>query len=402
MWRNISTHKRGDSEYLNHVMLRIKADKSLRTKADALISGAEKAEPLIADMLRTPQDPRWHSEGPFVRDHIRLILMTLYAIIDEKFHLVDVEELRRLKGYEGEIEELEEIIKENTAFFEVFALCHDVAKWATVFIDGGRSEQLGLLMTRSSIWDEYGASERSQKRKRYLDFFEEFTKAHKGESDQELQAKFFLLNGINVHYPGHGRMIHSPQYHSLLHRFVEAHGLTSRDRDLLEDLIGHHLDFNGDFREVSPKNIGRWMHFSESRGYDADDFIDLMQGCMFFDLVCGSGSQGPNGVFHDPTPLINCLESEHNHTPKRREEKLALREEVNKRKRNKVFREVGLDGIALMDLLGLEPGPDLGNVLRNIQDAVIGKGKMPVFDKKIQKEIENRAAEYYEKTFVKD
>ena len=149
MWRFQSFHQRSETEYLDEVIDRVRADANLYKRAEVMLSGASEAEPLIADSLRTPQDIRYHAEGPFVRDHLRYMLMGLYALVEGKVHLIDIEELRRLKGYEGEIEELEETIKENAALFEVFALCHDAAKWATVrFVsrDHSRGREKGFHM----------------------------------------------------------------------------------------------------------------------------------------------------------------------------------------------------------------------------------------------------------------
>ena len=132
MWRDISTHQRGETEFLNSAIKRILADDELRNKAEAIISGAAKSEPLILESIQTPQDPRFHGEGPFLHSHIRQMLMVLYAINEEKLHLIDIEEFRSMKGYEGEIDELEETLKEKISFFEVYTLCHDDAKLISV------------------------------------------------------------------------------------------------------------------------------------------------------------------------------------------------------------------------------------------------------------------------------
>ena len=55
-------------------------------------------------------------KGATMRDHLRLMLIFLFALVEEKVHLTDLEEFRRLKGYEGELQELEDLMKENIAF----------------------------------------------------------------------------------------------------------------------------------------------------------------------------------------------------------------------------------------------------------------------------------------------
>ena len=107
MWRFQSTHERSETEYLDQTIERLEADTFLSKRADALLDGASASEPMLADLFRTPQDIRYHAEGPVVRDHLKQMLIALYGLVEEKFHLIDLEEFRRLKGYEGEIEELE-------------------------------------------------------------------------------------------------------------------------------------------------------------------------------------------------------------------------------------------------------------------------------------------------------
>jgi hypothetical protein len=403
MWRFQSVHKQSETEYLNQAVERIQGDSELYQRAEALLSGAEKAEPLMMDCFKTPQDSRFHAEGPSVRYHLRLMLMTLYALSEEKLHLIDIEEFRRLEGYAGEIDELEEIIKENIALFEVFILCHDVGKWPSVFFHtkkNSRGEELGFQMQRAQLFADKH-DERAQLREKYLTLYDDFQSNHLNEPSCDVQSNFFLTYGIEVHYPGHASKIHAPVYESLIDRFVTTHRLPGRDRDLVFDLMGMHIDFLNDFRSVDPIKIQNYFHIATKRGWDADDFIDLMQGCLLLDTVFGSKQLSAHEYSHDPSLLINCLKSEHDFAPKRRAEKEEARELQEKRGRNKAFREVGLDGVALMDLLSAEPGPEFGLVLRRIHAAILGEGSMPQFSKKIMQEIDQRSLAYYNNVFTK-
>ncbi|MBT5807895.1 hypothetical protein HOI18_01325 [Candidatus Uhrbacteria bacterium] len=403
MWRIQSTHEQSETEYLDQAIERIEGDQELFLRAEALLSAAEKAEPLMAECFRTPQDIRYHSEGPTVRYHLRLMLMVLYALSEEKLHLIDIEEFRRLQGYEGEIDELEEILKENIALFEVFILCHDVGKWPSVFFSSkksSRGDELGFQMGREHHFAEKH-DERVQMREKYIALFAKFKAQHPNEPASEVQSNFFLTYGIEVHYPGHARMVHSPVYEDLIDRFVMTHKLPGRDRDLVFDLMSYHIEFLHDFKDVNSHKIGTYLHLATKRGYDGDDFVDLMQGCLLLDTVFGSKRLSAHGHWHDPSILVNCLRSEHEFAPLRRVEKEAEREAAEKRGRNQAFKEVGLDGIAMMDLLKMEAGPKFGMMLRRIHAAILGQGEMPKFDKKIAHEIEQRSLEYYNKIFVK-
>ena len=403
MWRLDSEHERQETEYLDHAIERIEHDEHLWKHAEAILTGASAQEPLIAQSLCTPQDVRFHAEGPSMRDHLRIMLEVLFAITEEKLHLIDIEEFRRMKGYEGEIDELEETFKEHVAFFLAFTLFHDATKWLTTCFTsprGSRGEALGFTTPRAHHLDG-AAHMRAKQRGQYLELYHAFEATLAGTLSQEIQTQFFLTYGIQVHYPNHARKIHAPVYEDLLDRVCAAHGLTSRDRDLLDDLTAHHMEFTVEFNRARPSAIRRYTHLATKRGYDADDFLDLLQGCLFLDGVCGSKRLSPHGYWHDPMPIVNCFVSESDFAPWRREQKEVEREQQRARTRNRIFHEVGLDGVALMDLLGMESGPEFGATLRQIQNAVIGQGDMPRFGARTDRQISERAAKFYEQTFQK-
>ncbi len=401
MFRTTPTHKKNETEYLDDAILRVMHDADVSILADALLTGAAESEPLMADALQTPQDVRHHAEGPFMRAHVRTMLCILYAIQKEKLHLIDIEEFRRMKGYEGEIDELEETIKENVGLFEVFALMHDAAKWACIVFSaplGSRGEELGFNAPLTYEFD-VDAKTRMELRDAYRELFHEFSLAHRNETASEMQKRFHEVYQIDIHYPHHAETIYTPVYSALLDRFCAAHRLTPHDRNMLEDLIGNHMRFNGDFLDVKPNKINRFVHLANKRGYDSDDFIDLLQGCLFFDMVCGSCSLGERGCKHDAISLVHCFKSEHDFAPERRAEKETLRQYDAMRNRNRAFQEVGLDGVALLELLEMEPGPAFGNILRQIQSAIVGEDAMPKLNPKQKKEIESRASRYYQTVF---
>lgn len=381
MWRFESTHEQKETEYLDSVIECIEVDEHLRGHAKAMLDGVAAQEPLVQQSFLTPQDVRYHAEGPFMRDHLTLMHMVLTAVVEEKLHLIDIEEFRRLKGYEGEIQELEDTLKEHVAFFQVFTVFHDVCKWVSMSFTSAKE---GTLLFET-----------------YRDRYAAFAKQHAEKSPREIQAEFYLVNRIDVHYYNHARHIHTRVYQELLERLCQAHGLSDREHEMLDDLVSHHMEFGSDFDVVRPKRIHRYIHLATKRGYDADDFIDLMQGCLFLDGVCGSKRLGPRGYFHDPLPLIHCLKSESEYAPWRRVQKERERVEAEGRERNRLLKEVGLDGVALMDVLQMEPGRAFGLALRRIQSGILGKAEMPRFGKKIDEEIEKRVAQFYQRSFKK-
>lgn len=403
MWRFESTHTQADSQYLDQVIAKLEADPHLFEHAESLLTAVSHQEPLIAQSLLTPQDVRYHAEGSAMRDHLRLMFIFLVALTEEKVHLIDIEEFRRLKGYEGEFQELEDLMKENITFFQVFTLCHDVAKWVTTTFTskpGSRGETLGFNTPRSHHFDEV-AHERATKRDEYLELYKQFSRSDFHGTDRETQAQFYLQYGISVHYPHHARKIHAPVFEALLRRLCQAHELPDRDYEMLVDLISHHMECGFDFKVPRPARIRRYTHIAMKRGYDADDFIDLAQACLLLDQTIGSRRLSPHGYWHETKSIINFLQSEHDFAPHRRAEKEAMRDEREKRERNRVLREVGLDGVAMMDVLGMESGPEFGRALRRIHSGLFGQGEMPHFGKKIDAEIEKRAGAFYSKIFEK-
>lgn len=403
MWRYESTHPRGETEFLNSAMSRILRDEELASRAEAVISGAAKAEPIILESIQTPQDPRFHAEGPFLHSHIRQMLMVLYAINDEKLHLIDIEEFRAMRGYEGEIEELEETLKEKIAFFEVFALCHDAAKRQSLVFDSGKNSLGDQFGFNTKLTYDLGVDleKREQMILAYFELFHEFSEEHPNESPQDIQRNFYTTHEIQIHYPHHDKLIHTSVYQALLERFVFAHGLSQRDAEILEDLISNHLELIEDFKEVRSKKIRRYIKISDRLKVDSDDFIDLMQGVIFLDMVVGAAREGDNGVWYDPSLLINCFKAEHDFSPGRRGEKQHIMEMERVSAYNQIFKDVGLDGIGLMDLLNIEPGPKLGKVLKQVQDAVLGRKDMVSFGKEIDAVLDKRVSEFYQKSFVK-
>ncbi|MDG1950870.1 MAG: hypothetical protein P8J32_08725 [bacterium] len=402
MWRQDIPYTLPETEFFDRLIARIESNEHLRAHADASIDAAVAQEPLFSDALTTPQDIRYHAEGPMLRDHVRLILTGLFAIMEGEFRLLDVEEFRRLKGYETEFEDLELVIKENIGFLQVFAMCHDVAKYLTVTFsapEGSLGAKEGFATQWSDHFDE-AALQRAQAREDYWRLYHTFAASHPHLPERDIQAQFYSVYQIQVHYHRHGRAIYVPVYEALVDRFCQAYQLPGRDHDMMLDLISHHMEVITDFEAgVNPTKIQRYVTLARKRGYDPDDYIDLMQACLFIDAVVGSKRLGARGCKNEPAALIHCLQSEHNLAPWRREERLRVRKDRKFRERNQVFKEVGLDGLALMDLLKMDPGPEFGIQLRRIHAAIQGAGELPIFGKEMDAVLSDRIGQYYQSIF---
>lgn len=396
----------GETEGLDQALERLSHDAALRERADAELRAAASQEPLIAESLRTPQSPPYHAEGPAMDAHLRAILVALYALQAGKLRLLGLEEFRRMKGYEGEVEELQETLLEHLALFECFAICHDAGKWATLSftsLPGSAGERLGFDMGGTAHWHEVGHSDRAKLRERYLALYAEFARDRAHQGERATQRAFFDAYGIECHYHGHERMVHAPPYRALLRRVSVAHRLGDREEALLAELIANHMAPLGDFaRSADPARVASLRHLARSRGFDADDFVDMIQAALFLDGVCGSARLAPHGgPWHDPTPLTNFLRAEHDFAPWAREENGKRRAAERKSEVNRRFRTAGLDGVALMGLLKVEPGPKFGKALALVHAAVLGEAPWPAMPAETRRELDARAARFYAMEFEK-
>lgn len=397
MWRLPSARPSRETEFLETALERVFSDPRVRTRADRALAAAAHAEPLIAQSLKTPQSLPYHGEGPFMEAHLRDMMAALYAVEDGTLDLCVVEEFARHKSFRGEVEELQDTLRERMAFFEAFIVCHDAAKWVSASCEGepgSAGERLGFVVPPRAAWEDAGAASRARVRSLYLDLYHAFAKDRPGELPADVQAAFYGAYGIRVHFRGHDRMVHAPVYRALLSRVCARLRLTADDERALEYLIAHHLQPLADFDGIWPERIGRYLVLANKAGLDGDDFIDLLQAATFLDYVAGSAKRLTSASVpaHDPEPVIKFLESEHAFAPHRRAEAAKRREDRKKQERNAVFREAGLDGLSLMDMLQMAPGPSFGALLARIHAAILGEGSMPVLPARAALELERRVA----------
>ncbi len=406
MWRTRVEERGTESRPLEEALAGVFRDAARMEAAERQLIAAAAEEPIIADAYLTPQSPPHHAEGPFMDAHLRRMLATLAAVGDGSLRLADIEEFRRLRHFEGEIDELEQAMRERQSLFEAFILCHDAAKFSTaacVADPGTRGAELGFSLAPSAAWDERGAAERSLLRRRFADLFHAFASERRGQSPEALEAAFFDAYGIRVHYAGHDRMMHAPAYRALLERVAGRRRLPETDIDLLEDLIAYHLQPLRDFSdegpsvgagEARPERIARYVAVAHDRGWDADDFLDLLQACVFLDYVAGARRRERGRAWQDAGVLVRFLVSEHAHAPEKRVQKNRERAQEHKRQRQNLYRQAGLDGLALLDLFKMEPGPAFGRLLARVYDAAEGRAPLPALPAPAARELARRLEAY--------
>ena len=297
--------------YLKEALQKLERDAMLSERAEILLKEWEH-EALLASLYATPQTPPHHAEGPTVRAHLHRMLVGLFAIVEGKLSVLEIEEFARMKGYEDELHEMEETIKEHAATFEVFTLLHDIGKQFCASLD------------------EFG----------------------------------------RVHYLGHEKEIHRPEVRELLLRMATRYRLSDEDVDYLVPLISFHLE---PMRRLGhghdPKHVRVLDAIATKHGLDADDFIDLLQAAVFLDQVVGSAPSQAD-------PLIRFFLAEAEYAPWKRAQKEEQKARQRKAEAMRVFHTVGLDGEGVMKLTGMRPSKDLGALLQAVQSAARGEGEI--------------------------
>ncbi|MFH1315682.1 MAG: hypothetical protein ABIH67_04800, partial [Candidatus Uhrbacteria bacterium] len=348
MWlsgkRKLTLHARD----LDEVLGNFEQDRFLIEWTDQVIKETTKNFPILTDIFASPQSANKHAEGPLLEDHVRKILMTLYALVEGRFSLLEVEEFRRMKGYEGEFEELEETIKERAGMFKVYALIHDIGKAATISFsapEGSKGAEYGFAQSVAIGWDDFAGDQRFSARKKYDDLYATFAVNRSGQDQKVIQAEFFREFQISISNHGHARLIFAPELNKVVRALAKENRLPENDIDLLEELIAVHMDTAHYFwGKADPQDYAHFVEYSAGIGQDADDFLDLLQAAAFLDKVCGSWKLSAGGYWHSCEILTNFLQAEHDYAPWRREAAEERRAKRELEKRREIYRQVGLDG----------------------------------------------------------
>lgn len=308
-----------ETKHLLDVLRQIENTAPLLARADEVLLRFQ-SEPLMAGVYATPQSGEHHAEGPTVRSHLRLFLASLFAITDGTVKLLEIEEFARMKGYEEEIQEMQQMLMENPTTFEVFALIHDVGK--------------PFCLTQDP-------------------------------------------DGM-VHYHGHAKEIYRPEIRSLLYRLAEAYKLPDRDVEMIIPLVSYHLVPLYRFKKAAnAKDVEVISKFATEQGEDPDDFIDMLQAAILLDQVMGSRQIVGGKMTVSATHLTNFFIAERAYAPWKLAAKEKARNEARKRIAQKTFREAGLDGAGIMALTGIKSGRELGDLLKKLHAVVLDGGELP-------------------------
>jgi hypothetical protein len=397
MWLSGKQKTTPHARDLDQVMADFEQDRFLNEWADQQIEQVRTKYPLLADAYDSPQSADKHAEGPFVQDHIMMMLSGFYALVEGRYGLLEIEEFARLKGYELEIEEMEQMIKERAAFFKAFILVHDIGKAATVSFsapEGSLGAELGFGKDMAAAWDTATGDDRFVARKEYEDLYAGFADEHQDQKPRAIQAGFYKKYQISVSNHRHARVVFDSGLLEVIHSVADENRLTEDDRDLLVELVAAHMDpLHAFWRKPSVQAYQTLIDYSNKIGRDADDFLDLLQAATFLDVVAGTVQLTARGYWHFTDVLVNFLKSEHDWMPMRREQALIKKEQRQAKQKQLVYKQVGLDGDSLMELLKMTPGPEFGKLLQQIQSAVEQTEMIPDLDESTRKEVSKRIIE---------
>lgn len=389
MWENIRKIKRNErntSFFLDWMQENVMIEPYLRQANDLFIKASQKSES-ISKLKRIPQSAPWHIEGRFASDGVVRMLAGIYAIQDGA-HLLHIEELARHKILEAEVEELNQIICENAATLQTFALVHDIAKAETLSFDspeGSLGEREGFFKHkhRKSLY----AGE--QEIELYNKLFRAFEVANQDLNESELVAEFYDKYEIKTHYFDHAKIGASDKYFEDREKISDMLRLGEYDRRMLTFLVRNHMEIFSYFSGgANPKKYELLVHRSHKAGFDADDALDLMLASSFLDSAIGSVAYIDQKFLVDTKPVINMMLSEEQVAGHRRE----LRREEKRVSKQRILKDALLKSNLSPDevflILEVPFGKERGDIMKKIYDLVEEGGTIDFGDK--TKEIAER------------
>lgn len=290
MWRDWTTHKHKETKFLSGITASIAADRLINERVSAILTKARQERSFVQLFSRLGED------------HFRRMFSFLYAVVGGDVHLSEIEELGGNKMFWGEIDEVEEIMKEKAASLEVFILAHELGK---------------------------------------------------------LEVEHFYAHQIV-----------KKEYRAVLQKLAEDFRLSPEDAEEVFHLVILHEKAIYDFsRGPSGPTYEYLVKYCERYGRDADDFLDLLLAAVFLSAAVGAEL--------DSMVFFNFLSAERVYSPERKSGRLRQREEKRKKIERARLREAGLDGKALMELLGMKPGLEFGKMLAAVHAFAKGEGELP-------------------------
>ncbi|EKD33182.1 MAG: hypothetical protein ACD_76C00076G0001 [uncultured bacterium] len=336
-------------------------------RARDTVSRAIASHPSLKSLLDVPQSPKHHAEGPYLYDHIELGLASLYAILDGKIDLLAIDEFRSMRGYEAEISELQETIKERAASMEAFLLIHDLGKLQSIsFTSSGKGKAHGF----PPRYIRASGAFRAELFANYQKLFGKFVHENSQMSLKESYLRFYDEYAIDIHYEGHASALLNSELKNICDCICEERGVRGAEIDLVRSLsLRHDLPLKL-FRKSRASLMEIIIACATKDRFDSDDYIDSMQAVMVLDAVFGSRAYKYGVVSVEIDTTKNFLISEHDYAPSK-SSRAGKRAEIREKQRvNNILKQAGLDGKTVSQIAEVSPGPKLGELMTEIQSAV--------------------------------
>ena len=403
-----------------------------RVEADQWMIEFAKAEPKVRDILKTPQSPDKHAEGPNVEDHYRAILSSIVLLRDGKIPYERARSIFGMEDAEQEWGEVEAIVKDHPNLLVAFAFLHDVAKPDTIgFVarDGSQAIEHGFATkamdkeiekrkkkardaakkgdpSSQETFEIEQEARRAELLATYRQLFAEFSSARQGVDPLDLQRGFFEEYGISISYRGHAEQAYDGENLEVVQRTQDRLQLTDEERLLLRFAIEQHINPLMKFEQVEGKDVHSFVEAAKELGLDPKKAIRVLQAGMLVDGIIGTvklptkieitdgnevqvtDTSGEKYIY--TAPLVNFWRAEQLYPAYQAEVERKKKEEEAAHARNVLLKEEGLDGDGLKTL-GIQQGADMGRILGMIAGAVRGDGKLSnVQDAALRGELEAR------------
>lgn len=326
-----------------------------RALARNLLQATADAQSIVQQYFTTPQGAPWHVEGPVVSDHIERILFALFACQERS--LFEVEEFAREKDIALEVAALQETLRTHRAFLKAFALVHDSAKPELFSFDAAhhtKGAAEGFAGKRHPTPPELV---------RYDKLFRAFLVQHPRLKGFEIMRGFFAEYGIEVHYDLHGPRAAGSEYGPLREAVMQLVGLPLSYAKILAETIRYHIDVLHDVDAAKYRLIAAR---AGKAGLNVDLMLDLTLAHVFLDAVAGSVTS--EGAMTDL--VIRHIWAEREAFPERHAAREMAKHREAKQELRNLLASVGLEGEQVFALLGTPIGPERGEVMRRVQDAL--------------------------------
>lgn len=265
-----------DLENLLAVIREADTVRRLESEAAETIEQAVSVTPKLQETLLSPQSPDKHAEGPLLEDHLRLILVHIKALVENKIRLEELPEFARAidqlsaepaSYVRVELKRVEDIIKKQPAFFEIFGLYHDLAK----------PDTLGFAARDKKPVD----------RAQFFSLLDEFARERPELliTPARFQEEFFNTYGISLNNYRHGE-IAAETHEEIIRRASEARELLMGDQDIMLRLIELHIEPHARFvNGPDAQGFGRLMKKFEGLQREPREVIRMLRAGALLDVL---------------------------------------------------------------------------------------------------------------------